>query len=222
MAAFGLYSRPPAVHATAACVVMPSSSKPGSRLMDPLSPRQGGDEIKIRMEMAASGVMRDVGYGSSKRRRTAISPSQSRASPAANFPCGSEVTRSSLMSNRGTTQHGRMWMRACTLILPALLTASCMAPTATPAASDRATATPAAITTPPATGPGSPTPASRTFRSATGRWSASMPVAWFSEESSGRAIIRSYDPSQAAFESAPGAAESGPDVPTQRCASSLR
>ena len=151
-----------------------------------------------------------------------LSPSQSRASPAANFPCGSEVTRSSLMSNRGTTQHGRMWMRACTLILPALLTASCMAPTATPAASDRATATPAAITTPPATGPGSPTPASRTFRSATGRWSASMPVAWFSEESSGRAIIRSYDPSQAAFESAPGAAESGPDVPTQRCASSLR
>lgn len=41
-----------------------------------------------------------------------------------------------------------------------------------------------------------------------------MPVAWFSEEASGRAIVRSYDPSQAAFESAPGAAESGPDVPT--------
>ena len=38
-------------------------------------------------------------------------------------------------------------------------------------------------------------------------------MAWFSEEAGGRAIIRSYDPSQAAFESAPGAAESGPDVP---------
>jgi hypothetical protein len=52
------------------------------------------------------------------------------------------------------------------------------------------------------------------FQSATGRWSASIPAAWFSEEASGRAVIRSYDPSQAAFERAPGAAESGPDVPT--------
>ncbi|HYR93134.1 MAG TPA: hypothetical protein VEP48_02920 [Methylomirabilota bacterium] len=33
------------------------------------------------------------------------------------------------------------------------------------------------------------------------------------EISGGSAIIRSYDPSQAAFERAPGAAESGPDVP---------
>jgi hypothetical protein len=52
------------------------------------------------------------------------------------------------------------------------------------------------------------------YRSSIGGWSASIPLTWFVEElSGGTAIIRSYDPSQASFERAPGAAESGPDVP---------
>lgn len=77
-------------------------------------------------------------------------------------------------------------------------------PTTPPAARATTTAAPSSA---------SATSASRVFRSATGRWSASIPATWSSEESGGRAIIRSYDVSQAAFENAPGAAESGPDVP---------
>ena len=127
-----------------------------------------------------------------------------------------------------TNQTRTVVIVAVLVLLVALLTAAFLGggiprfdgttPTAPPvsarAATTPATTTPAATTAPPATSTPSATPASRVFRSDTGRWSASIPVAWFSEESAGRAIIRSYDPSQAAFERAPGAAESGPDVPT--------
>ncbi len=106
------------------------------------------------------------------------------------------------------------------VVLVALLTAAFMGggiprlDEATPTPPPGATATSAATTPPPATSSASPSPASRVFRSSTGGWSASIPQTWFVQEiSGGSAIIRSYDPSQAAFERAPGAAESGPDVP---------
>ena len=86
-------------------------------------------------------------------------------------------------------------------------------PSATSTAAATGAATGSSVTTP--TSPSTASAATRVFRSVVGRWSASLPVNWSAVESSdGWGTIRSYDPNQAAFERAPGVAESGPNVPT--------